>query len=89
MATTPADDSSFSAIKAAYVSSENEDADGHDDLTDGSTTTPISMSLFRDATFTAGAAVAGSGAISILDQFKVTAIVKGNPVITGRTFAGA
>ena len=63
---------SFSEMKAAYVNAYNTSAAGNSYLRDGKTVTPISMSYFRNATFTnpyGASAVPSSGAISVEDDF--------------------
>ena len=61
---------SFSSLKSAYVDGSITSADGNSDLTDGKTDTPISLSLFRNSTYTDGTSVPSSGEISINDDFK-------------------
>jgi hypothetical protein len=68
---------SFSELKAAYVASGNTSASGNTQLRDGSTTSAIILSYFRNAGFTSGNPVPSSGSISIDDDFK------------NRTFAGS
>jgi len=61
---------SFSGLKAAYVAGGGTDADDNDKLRDGKTNTKISLSFFRNATFTDGTSVPASGAISLNTDFK-------------------
>jgi len=74
---------SFSEIKAAYVNSGQTSASGNSSLNDGSTTSAISMSYFRNATFTNSTSVpSGSNAISLDSTFRF--VIKGNT--SGKTF---
>ena len=61
---------SFSSLKSAYADASITSASGNSDLTDGNSTNPISLSLFRNATFTDGTTIPSSGEISINDDFK-------------------
>ena len=61
---------SFSSLKSAYYDASITNASGNSNLTDGMTTTPISLSFFRGATFTDSTSVPSSGEISINDDFK-------------------
>lgn len=61
---------SFSSLKSAYADGSITSASGNSDLTDGKTDTPISLSFFRNATFTNSTSVPSSGEISINDDFK-------------------
>ena len=65
---------SFSELKTAYVAvSGQTSAIGNGDLRDGKINTPISLSMFREATFTSGdpvpAASDSDDEISIEDDF--------------------
>ena len=79
-----ANGTSFSEIKAAYHNSGQTTGNGA--LNDGSTTSVISMSFFRSATFTNGSSVPSSGTIPLDSTFRITATVKGNTTISGKTF---
>ena len=61
---------SFSSLKSAYADASITSASGNSDLTDGKSNTPISLSLFRNATFTNSTSVPSSGEISVNDDFK-------------------
>lgn len=61
---------SFSSLKSSYVDGSITSADGNSNLTDGKTNTPISLSLFRNATFTDSTSIPSSGEISVNDDFK-------------------
>lgn len=61
---------SFSSLKSAYVDGSITSATGNSDLTDGKTNTSISLSLFRNATFTDSTSIPSSGEISVNDDFK-------------------
>jgi len=77
---------SFSEMKSAYVSSGQTSGGGNSSLRDGSTTSAISMSFFRSATFTNSTSVPSSGAIPFDTIFRITTVSKGNTTITGKTF---
>ena len=76
---------SFSEIKAAYVNSGQ--TNGNSSLNDDSTTSAISLSFFKNATFTNGSSVPSSGAISINSVFRITTSSKGGTTISGKVFA--
>ena len=76
---------SFSEIKAAYVNSGQ--TNGNSSLNDDSTTSAISLSFFKNATFTNGSSVPSSGAISINSVFRITTSSKGGTTISGKTFS--
>ena len=78
---------SFSEIKAAYVNSGQ--TNGNSSLNDDSTTSAISLSFFKNATFTNGSSVPSSGAISINSVFRITTSSKGGTTISGKTFSEA
>ena len=63
---------SFSALKASYVAGGGTDAEGHNNLSDGSTTSAISLSDFRNSEFTDDTSVPDDSdeEISINDDFK-------------------
>ena len=61
---------SFSSLKAAYVAGGGTGADGNSSLRDGKTNTKISLSYFRNAGFTNGTSVPGTGQISLDTNFK-------------------
>ena len=61
---------SFSSLKSAYADASITSASGNSDLTDGNSNTLISLSFFRNATFTDSTSVPSSGEISINDDFK-------------------
>ena len=61
---------SFSDIKNAYKNSNDTNASQNSSLRDGYTTTEISLSDFRNASFVKGNSVPSSGAISINTYFK-------------------
>ena len=76
---------SFSEIKAAYVNSGQ--TNGNSSLNDDSTTSAISLSFFKNATFTNGSSVPSSGAISINSVFRTSTTDKnGNTTISGKFF---
>lgn len=58
-------DIKFSELKAAYVAGGGSGADNHSELTNGSTTSAISLSHLRNSGFADGTSVPSSGAISI------------------------
>tara|TARA_B100000161_G_C33458063_1_gene372176 strand:+ start:356 stop:622 length:267 start_codon:yes stop_codon:yes gene_type:complete len=68
--TVPNTNISFSSLKSAYFDSSITSATGNSDLRDGKNNTPISLSLFRNATFTDSTSIPSSGEISIKDDFK-------------------
>ena len=61
---------SFSSLKSAYADASITSASGNSDLTDGNSNTLISLSFFRNATFTDSTSIPSSGEISINDDFK-------------------
>ena len=67
---------SWSELKSAYVDGSGTSATGNSSLRDDSTTSAISLSLFREATFTSGdpvpAASDSEDEISINDDFLTT-----------------
>jgi hypothetical protein len=69
---------SFSELKSAYVAGGLTDGSGNASLRDGSTTSSIDLSDFRNANFNDGTSIPGSGSISIGTRF-----LNGMP---GRTF---
>jgi len=78
----------FSAIKAAYVNSGQSNAVENSSLRDGSTTSDISISDFREATFDGGTSVPnGVKVIPFGATFTVTTSGKGGSTTTGKTFA--
>ena len=72
---------SFSELKSAYVAGGLTDASGNSSLRDGSTTSAIDVSDFRNANFTDGTSIPGAGSISIATRFLDSG--------TGRTFGSA
>jgi hypothetical protein len=78
---------SFSEIKAAYVNSGQTSGSGNSSLNDDSTTSAISLSFFRNATFTNGSSVPSSGAIPINSTFRITTSSKGGTTISGKVFS--
>ena len=68
--TVPSSNISFSSLKSAYTDASITSASGNSNLTDGMIDTPISLSFFRNATFTDSTSVPSSGEISINDDFK-------------------
>ena len=68
--TVPSSNISFSSLKSAYADASITSASGNSNLTDGNTNTPISLSFFRNATFTDSSSVPSSGELSINDDFK-------------------
>ena len=72
---------SFSELKSAYVAGGLTDASGDASLKDGSTA--IDLSYFRNANFTDGTSVPGSGAIRIGTRFI------NSDTGTGRTFGSS
>ena len=61
---------SFSGLKASYVAGGQTNASGNSSLKDGSTTSAISFSFFRNASFTNGSTVPGSGSITVDTNLK-------------------
>jgi|TARA_B110001469_G_scaffold113933_1_gene117573 hypothetical protein len=61
---------SFSSMKAAYVAGGQTNASGNSSLRDGSTTSAIAFSLFRNASFTNRTTVPGSGSITVDTHLK-------------------
>lgn len=64
MSSIPTFNISFSGLKTLYAAT-GINASGDNNLNDGKLTTPISLSFFRNANFTDGTSISGSGEISI------------------------
>jgi len=64
MSLIPTSNISFRGLKTLYAAT-GINASGDNNLNDGNLTTPISLSFFRNANFTDGTSISGSGEISI------------------------
>ena len=70
MTTIITNDISFSGLKALYLTNGTEGADNHDELTDDSTSSAISLSYFRNTEFTDDTSISSSEPIAIGSKFR-------------------